>query len=390
MLPRGARRFRVPAWRVAELICELRARDLRYGAARALLPQRLAHQVLLAMEASGDSPDDRVQDAVARSRVVRSYVESFWPALDPAKLVSKLLSDADFLAHTAGGVLDDREQALLRWPRAPKSPRSAPWSPADAVLVDEAADLLERVPSVGHVVLDEAQDLSPMQLRAVGRRCATSSATVLGDVAQGTTPWATPSWADALTHLGKPEARVTELTRGYRVPREVIAYAARLLPAIAPGLAPATSVRADPGALAVRRVGDVDAALLTAVGDALGREGSIGVIAADAVCGPLSEALARGGIPHQVLGRDEHTEHGRVVVVPATLAKGLEYDRVVVVEPAAIAAAEPRGLRRLYVVLTRAVSGLTVVHARSLPGPLADGADAHGRGGVHTVALGMS
>ena len=85
---------------------------------------------------------------------------------------------------------------------------------ADAVLVDEAADLVDRTPSLGHVVLDEAQDLSPMQLRAVGRRCSTGSATVLGDLAQGTTPWATPSWDAALTHLGKPDALVEVLDRG--------------------------------------------------------------------------------------------------------------------------------------------------------------------------------
>ncbi len=97
--------------------------------------------------------------------------------------------------------------------------KSAPWSAADAVLVDEAMDQVQRTSSLGHVVLDEAQDLSPMQYRAVGRRCTTGSATVLGDIAQGTTPWATDSWQEALAHLGKPDARVEELTRGFRVPR---------------------------------------------------------------------------------------------------------------------------------------------------------------------------
>src|SRR6476661_2070431 len=116
-------------------------------------------------------------------------------------------------------------------------------------LLDEIEDLLRREPSLGHVVLDEAQDLSPMQYRAVGRRCSTGSATVLGDLAQGTTPWATESWAQALTHLGKPEAIVEELTAGFRVPREVIAYASRLLPHMSPGLAPVESVRENPGSL---------------------------------------------------------------------------------------------------------------------------------------------
>ena len=107
----------------------------------------------------------------------------------------------------------------------------------------------------GHVVLDEAQDLSPMQYRAVGRRCTTGSATVLGDLAQGTTPWATASWEEALAHLGKPGAVVEELTAGFRVPREVIAYASRLLPAHRAG--PARGRRRSarsPGDFAVRAV----------------------------------------------------------------------------------------------------------------------------------------
>ena len=88
-------------------------------------------------------------------------------------------------------MLTDEEQALLLWPKPFRSPVSARWSLADAVLVDEAADLVDRTASLGHVVADEAQDLSPMMLRAVGRRCTTGSTTVLGDLAQATTPWAT-------------------------------------------------------------------------------------------------------------------------------------------------------------------------------------------------------
>ncbi|MDP9417440.1 MAG: ATP-binding domain-containing protein, partial [Actinomycetota bacterium] len=148
--------------------------------------------------------------------------------------------------------------------------------------------------------------------------------------------------------------------------------AARLLPAIAPGLAAASSVREDPGALAVRWVPDITAGAVDAAAAVLTREGSVGVIAADALAGAVSGALLAAGLAHHVLGRDEHTEYDRLVVVPATLAKGLEYDHVIVVEPAAIADAEPRGMRRLYVALTRAVSGLTVVHTRPLPAPLVD------------------
>ena len=80
---------------------------------------------------------------------------------------------------------------------------------ADAILIDETADLLQRTPSLGHVILDEAQDLSPMMLRAVGRRASTGSVTVLGDLAQATTPWATRSWSKSLTHLGHPDPKGT-------------------------------------------------------------------------------------------------------------------------------------------------------------------------------------
>ncbi len=108
------------------------------------------------------------------------------------------------------------------------------------MLVDEIAGLVARPESYGHVVLDEAQDLSAMQCRGVARRCPLGSVTVLGDLAQGTTPWSTEDWHVTLAHLGKPGARIEPLTRGYRVPADVIAFANRLLPHLAVGLEPAT------------------------------------------------------------------------------------------------------------------------------------------------------
>ncbi|MGW7515152.1 HelD family protein [Streptomyces sp. NPDC054796] len=385
---RGSRRWRVPAYELAEIVQELLARDMRYGAAREALPQRIAHAVLVRMEQAGEAPDDRVQDAVARDPAVKATVKAAWPAVDPAKLVLRLLSDAGFLAEHADGLLTADEQKAVLWERPARGVKSARWSAADVVLVDEAADLVSRTPSLGHVVLDEAQDLSPMQYRAVGRRCSTGSATVLGDLAQGTTPWATASWEEALRHLGKPDALVEELTQGFRVPREVIAYASRLLPSIAPGLAEATSIREAPGLFSVREVGEarevrgrgdreeLDGAVVRACREALEHEGSVGLIAAGSRVAELAAALDAAGL--DVLGPGEETSADRrLTLVPATLAKGLEYDYVVLDEPAAVVAAEPderTGLRRLYVALTRAVSGLTVVHARPLPVALRDGA----------------
>ncbi|MEU3922886.1 UvrD-helicase domain-containing protein [Streptomyces sp. NPDC029004] len=374
MVVRGSRRWRIPAYELEEIVRELLDRDIRYGAARDALPQRIAHAVLVRMEQSGEAPDDRVQDAVARNTAVKAAVKAVWPPVDPAKLVLRLLSDPEFLAAHADGVLTADEQKTILWTRPARSVRAAQWSLADAVLIDEATDLVQRTHSLGHVVLDEAQDLSPMQYRAVGRRCTTGSATVLGDLAQGTTPWATGSWQEALTHLGKPDAAVEELTAGFRVPREVIAYASRLLPHMSPGLAEVTSVRESPGSLSVREVevADLDAAVVAACEESLRHEGSIGLIAADARVPSLAAALTSASHAYLAPG-EETTAESRLTLVPASLAKGLEYDYVVLDEPSAVVDGEPderTGLRRLYVALTRAVSGLTVVHAVGLPGEL--------------------
>ena len=374
VVPRGAHQWRVGGYLVEEILEELRARGVRYEAGRAMLPQRLAHQVLLRMEAAGDSPDDRVQNAVARSRPVRAYADALWPALDPRKLVLRLLTDPDFLCRAADGVLSETEQQTILLRPAPRSPAAARWSLADVILIDEAADLLQRTPSLGHVILDEAQDLSPMMLRAVGRRASTGSVTVLGDLAQATTPWATRSWSESLTHLGHPQATLEELVAGFRVPGAVIDFAARLLPHIAPTLTPPHSIRRHRGDLVLERTADPDTAVVAAVRTALEAEGTIGLIVADAAIETVRTVLTRAAIEFEVLGEEAQVFDTRLELVPATLAKGLEFDHVVLLEPAAIVAGEPdevTGLRRLYVCLTRAVTSLVVVHTAPLPPELA-------------------
>ncbi|MEV6158754.1 AAA family ATPase [Nonomuraea sp. NPDC052129] len=360
---KGAYRFRVADYEVREIVASLRG-TTRYGPGRAALAQRLAHMVLVRMEQRGESPDDRVQDAVARSKPVKQLVDAVWPKLVPQQVLFKLLSDPEFLAKAAKTDLSPDEQQMLLWQKPYRGWKSAKWSAADAALLDELGDLIERTPSLGHLVVDEAQDLSEMQLRALGRRCRNGSATVLGDLAQGTTPWSTSSWETVLKHLGQDEGEVTELTLGFRVPREVLDYAARLLPSIAPALAPPRSLRPGVGSLSVRPGG----AVADAAREAMAREGSIGVIVPDALVAEVSGQL--DGLAHAVLDPDTTEEH-RLLIVPATLAKGLEYDHVIVVEPADIVAAEPRGLARLYVVLTRAVTSLTVLHGKALPAQLA-------------------
>jgi hypothetical protein len=367
VLPRGSRRWRVAAWEIEELVHELRHRGVRYGAARELLEHRIAHVILTMMEAAGEACDDRTHEAVRRSRPVRAAVDAIWPKVDAVRLVFGLLSSAEALAAAAEGVLTAGEQAAIVWPSPPRGPGSARWSAADAVLIDEARDLISRTPSLAHVVVDEAQDLSPMECRALGRRCSTGSATVLGDLAQGTTPWAAPSWPTLLANLGKPDTGVRELSVGYRVPRQILDYASTLLAVIAPELRPASSLRADPGALDLTRVpaASLGGALVTACRQACAQPGSVAVIAADPQVPELGRALDRAGLAYGAPGTD-----AALTLVPVTLAKGLEYDHVIVVEPARIAGAEARGLQRLYVALTRAVSRLTVVHSEPLPEPL--------------------
>ena len=217
-----------------------------------------------------------------------------------------------------------------------------------------------------------------MMLRAVGRRASTGSMTVLGDLAQATTPWSVGSWAESLDHLGQADAVVTELVEGFRVPGLVIDYAARLLPTIAPTLTPPHSVRRSAGELDLRRTPDPLDGTVGAVAEALLRAGTVGVVVPDARVAEVAARLGSAGVAHTLLGEGQHDFEPdgprRVDLVPATLAKGLEFDHVVLLEPAELVDAEAdevTGLRRLYVCLTRAVTSLVVVHAGDLPHALA-------------------
>jgi len=370
MLARGSRRWRISTDRLAGLVAELRERGVRYGTGREMLSHRIAHVILTQMEAAGETCDDRTHEAVRRTSQVKTAVNAIWPKADPVRVVFDLLSDPQAIAMFADGVLSDAEQQAIAWAKPPRGPGPARWSAADAVLIDEVTDLIERTASLAHIVVDEAQDLSAMASRAIGRRATTGSVTVLGDIAQGTTAWATGSWEQMLSDMGKPEAALEILNTGYRVPRQILDFASRLLTQIAPDLEPARSVRQDPGSLAITPVpaGDLDRALAAVCAAALEQPGSIAVITADGEAAKAAAALRAADLPHAVL--DGEAESAKLTVVPVGLVKGLEFDHVIVLEPATIAAAEARGLQRLYVALTRAVSRLTVLHTRPLPEPL--------------------
>ncbi|MBZ6173924.1 AAA family ATPase [Streptomyces olivaceus] len=367
-VPDGSYRWRVPAEALARIVADVRAEEPPYTVGRERVRARIVRYVQDRAERRAGPRTDAWVRRVERARPIGAHLDAVWPRVRPEEVVARLLTDSGALARAADGLLDAEEQEALLWTdRAPRSWKSARWSAADLVLLDEVAGLLEHPEGYGHIVVDEAQDLSPMECRAVARRSAFGSLTVLGDLAQGTTPWAARSWPDTLAHLGRPDAAVVPLTTGFRVPQAVVALANRLLERLDVDVPAARSLRGD-GELAIRPAapGRLTGVVVDAVRAALAREGSVAVVAADPDAPRLRDALAAAGIPAAGPGEPD----ARVAVVPASVVKGLEYDHVVAVEPAAIAEAEGpggRGLHRLYVVLTRAVSRLDVVHARPLP-----------------------
>ncbi|MGW3363058.1 HelD family protein [Streptosporangium canum] len=360
-VPDGSYRWRVSQEDLRRIVDDTRREAPPYAVGR----ERVLSRTVAALRRQAEARGQTAGAVWTRKmgRAVTPFLDAVWPAVRPHEVVAELLGDPAALARAADGTLTPREQAAITWGRPPRTFKSARWSAADTVLIDEVSGLLERPRSYGHVIVDEAQDLSAMQCRAVARRSEHGSITVLGDLAQGTTPWAARDWRERLAHLGKPEARVIALTTGFRVPSDVVALANRLLGALEVDVPPTRSFRTD-GRLRVEEVSDLPQATVAAVRDALCHDGSIAVVAADAAVERLAAALWNAGVTIAEAGE---TGGARVTVVPATMAKGLEYDHVVVAEPAEIVGAGERGLNRLYVVLTRAVSRLDVLHCRPLP-----------------------
>ncbi|WP_179155267.1 ATP-binding domain-containing protein [Microbispora sp. GKU 823] len=356
----GSSRWRVSENELRRVVEETRREAMPYGVGRERVIARVVSLVRSRAEARGRTIDTAWTRRATRA--VTSAVDAFWPAVRPEEVLFEVLRDP---SEAAGGVLTAAERGAITWARPPRTYRSAAWTAADLILLDELAGLIERPQGYGHVIVDEAQDLAPMQCRAVARRSEHGSLTVLGDLAQGTTPWAARDWGEQMAHLGKPHAKVMALTTGFRTPAAVVELANRLLAELAVNVPPSRSFRRD-GRLRTLR-GD-DPVVVTAVREALDHEGSIGVIAADVSAGRLRAALTDAGLA--VAGGPTPDPSARISVVPATLCKGLEYDHVVLAEPAEIVEAEERGRHRLYVALTRAVSHLDVVHRRPLPSPL--------------------
>jgi DNA helicase IV len=358
----GVRTLRLAAAEANRLAGVVAERRVPYMAGRTALRDLLVR----AISDEGTTADVRVLQTAPG---IRSALDVLWPAVSAAALVRELLTSRDRLASVADDVLTPDEQRAIVRKRARRMEDEA-WTDGDYPLVDEALDLLEgRSRTYGHVVVDEAQDLSPMQVRMLGRRCPSGSFTVLGDLAQGIGVWARDSWQELVADLPQPDgARFAELTLGYRAPGQVLDLASRLLPEIAPHLTPTQSIRAGRRAPTMRAAAD----LPTAAADeaaALAAEGwMVGVIAPAALVEPVRAALADRGAD---VGEVERTGLARRITVMNGLAsKGLEFDAVVVVEPAEIAAEAQRGLRLVYVTLTRPTQHLSIVHTRPLPDAL--------------------
>jgi len=337
---------------------EVAARGVPHNVGRTAFRRQAARLVRTQLvRRRGDEavPADELDTDLRRNRAWIRALDRAWPARTAPGAVRRLLTNRVALAEAADGLLGPDEQAaVLRRPARKVS--DEPWTVADLALLDEAEAAIAGPPrSYGHIVVDEAQDLSAMGLRALARRSPAASMTVLGDLAQATAPGAQESWDEAIAHLGAPStATRADLDLGYRVPASIMDMANGLLAEAAPGVTPCRSVRAGGRPPVFVAAGaDLGDEVRRAVAELAAEFGTVAVVVPD-------------GLRAEVVGLPD-----AVPVLRPLEAKGLEFDAVVVVEPEAIAGGDARGLRLLYVALTRAVQELVVVHARPLPAGLA-------------------
>jgi len=362
------------------IVSEARRRYRKHNAGRRFVEQELFDA--LARSHHEELSAGTVRDRLHGAFEVREALEWMWPLLTPAQLLHDLYGSRALVRNAAGRALTDPELAALQRERADHV-EDVVWTNDDVPLLDEARALLgpkpkrrpvvgvgDEVRTYGHIVVDEAQDLSPMQLRVLNRRSLNGSMTIVGDIAQSTGEWAHANWQEILDHLpDRRPPRRAELTVGYRLPAPNMALAARVLRQADPDISPPRSIRQDGDPPRVLRAGpeslpfDVVAAALdelAAVGN-----GNVAVIVPASLVDTVSDAFTTSGVE---FGRA--TRHGldaQITVVPVGLVKGLELDASVVVEPLLIVEEEAQGLRALYVALTRATKRLSIVHARDLP-----------------------
>ena len=341
----GMNYIRVPLARVREIAEEAWDEAPSWDAARERLRMGLLRAFYRAyadkLGAAGMRSFDELEKALSKGGYLKRFVDAILPPLTSERVLVEALG----------------------LPRRPKR-----WTGADVALLDELDELIRGRPkSYGHVIVDEAQDLTPMQLRMVARRAPGGWATLLGDIAQSTGPVAYERWDELLRHLPVETADVEELVLAYRVPSEIMELALPLLPTIAPHARPPEAYRQ--GGEPPRFLRDANASQRAAEEAVVldGGEGSVAVIAPLALVPEIRELLTRAQVDVDASTVEDLAPAVRVL--DAREAKGLEFDHVVLAEPAAIVAEVDgvQGLRHLYVALTRATKTLTVVHAQPLP-----------------------
>lgn len=352
-----------PTFTREEIERELRTHTRRstYSAGRMALRAYLSRE---AQQRSGRGP-------TPSATTIDNALERVWPSLTPQAFVRDLLSSRDRLLAAAGEDFTAADVTRLQRSAAEKLSEER-WSDADVALLDEADELINGRPTTyAHIVVDEAQDLSPMQLRSVRRRSRSGSMTVVGDLAQSTGAWARDSWEEVAQELaGEVATETAELTLGYRVPRQVFEFAAQLLPFAAPEVTAPRVVRsgpADPELVEVPTA-DLAAQAVTAASAHAGSGRFVGLICPEQFRSAIEEEFSRRDISWGNVGEGE-LDKAINLARPAE-SKGLEFDAVVVVDPTGIVSEAERGYRMLYVALTRTTKYLTVVHdGVAMPGP---------------------
>lgn len=379
VLPFGTSYARLTVEESRFIVKQARRRYHRHNQARRFVENEVWASMARTLRGEVD-PED-VRDQLRDDPAMRAVFERMWPVLTPAQLLHDLFGSKALIKSAAFGILPEADYELLHRERS-ESVNDVRFTPADVALLDEARFVLgprlrrngkiddaDEIMTYGHIVVDEVQDLTPMQLRMVTRRSLSGSMTIVGDIAQATGPLAANSWDDVLQHLpSRKEPRIVGLSVGYRIPSQIMELADKVMLAATPGLRAPRSVRDGdelPLIVATTSQADMFAAVVTRATELSTRDGRAAIICPDYMVDELSDALTAANMKHgraQSAGLDQGLS-----IVPASLAKGLELDDTIVVEPAAIVADDPQGLRLLYVTLTRSTRSLTVVHSLPLP-----------------------
>jgi len=367
----------------ARIVKNARRRFRRHNSGRRFVENEVWSALAATYRDPEVSPAD-VKDTLRGTPEIREVFDRMWPLLTPAQLLHDLFGSKALLKLATRGVLDESELMALYRPRS-ESVDDVRWTPADVALLDDARDVLgpqpdrngkiddaDEIRTFGHIVIDEVQDLTPMQLKMATRRSLSGAMTIVGDLAQATGPLAPTDWDDVLDHLpDRKPSRVIGLSVGYRIPGQIMELANKVMAAATPTLRAPQSVRiGDASPVFVRASGALGAAVADEVRSIMSElpNASLGVIAPDSMIDELSEHLTAAGVNHGTATRTGLDEG--VTLVPVSVVKGLELDAVVVVEPALIVADHEHGMRSLYVALTRPTQRLSIVHADELPEPL--------------------